>query len=52
MFVRWDVNKEARNITLHGVDFASAAIALTDPFALTVEDGDNRGESAAIQHAG
>jgi uncharacterized protein len=34
----WDEAKAASNLRKHGVDFADAAIALEDEFALTVKD--------------
>lgn len=34
----WDPAKARRNLEKHGIDFADAAIALEDEFALTIED--------------
>jgi uncharacterized DUF497 family protein len=38
MRVEWDINKAARNLRKHGIDFADAAVALEDENALTIED--------------
>ena len=36
--VQWDDDKAASNWEQHGIDFADAATALEDDFAVTVED--------------
>ena len=36
--VEWDPGKANANLRKHGVDFADAAIALEDEFALTIPD--------------
>jgi uncharacterized DUF497 family protein len=36
--VEWNSHKAASNLRKHGVDFADAATALNDEFALTVSD--------------
>jgi len=39
--VGWDSRKVETNLAKHGIDFASAAIALEDESALTIEDPDH-----------
>ena len=39
--VQWDNEKAASNWEKHGIDFADAATALEDDFAVTVEDADH-----------
>lgn len=41
MEFEWDADKAARNLALHGVDFAEAATVFGDPFALTFFDPDH-----------
>jgi len=36
--VEWDPAKAQSNLERHGVDFADAAVALEDPYALTIRD--------------
>jgi hypothetical protein len=36
--VQWDAEKATSNREKHGIDFADAATALEDDFAVTVED--------------
>ena len=38
--VQWDSEKAAGSLRKHGVDFADAATALSDEFALTMRDDD------------
>ncbi len=40
MDYEWDPPKAKTNLTKHGVDFADAAIALEDEFAITIADPD------------
>lgn len=40
----WDRTKASSNLQKHGVDFAEAALALTDPMALTMPDPDSYAE--------
>ena len=40
----WDPDKAAESLKKHGVDVADAAISLSDPLALTIEDPDSEGE--------
>jgi uncharacterized DUF497 family protein len=44
----WDPAKARRNLEKHGVDFADAAIALEDEFALTIEDPKSAAERRFI----
>ena len=39
--VQWNDEKAASNWEKHGIDFADAATALEDDFAITVEDEDH-----------
>lgn len=39
--VEWDPRKAEANLDKHGIDFASAAIALQDENALTIDDPDH-----------
>ena len=41
----WDSEKAATNLHKHGVDFALAALAFADPFALTEQDRVEGGEA-------
>jgi uncharacterized DUF497 family protein len=36
--LRWDDEKAARNLRIHGVDFKEAKTVFEDPFALTILD--------------
>ena len=40
MDLEWDPKKAAANLRRHGIDFADAATALHDEFAITVVDDD------------
>jgi uncharacterized DUF497 family protein len=42
--VEWDPAKARSNRKKHRVDFADAAVALEDEYALTIEDTSSRGE--------
>lgn len=44
----WDPGKAAANLQKHEVDFADAAVSLSDPFALTMDDPDAEGEERFI----
>jgi uncharacterized protein len=44
----WDPVKAAANLKKHEVDFADAAVALSDPLALTMDDPDSEGEERFI----
>jgi uncharacterized DUF497 family protein len=46
--VEWDPAKARLNRKKHGVDFADAAVALEDEFALTIEDTSSRGEQRFV----
>jgi uncharacterized DUF497 family protein len=46
--VDWDPAKARSNRKKHGVDFADAAVALEDEFALTIEDMSSRGEQRFV----
>jgi uncharacterized DUF497 family protein len=48
MTVEWDPAKARSNSNKHGVNFADAAVALEDEFALTVEDRVARGEERFV----
>jgi uncharacterized DUF497 family protein len=48
MECEWDADKAAANLVKHGVRFADAAVALEDPFALTITDTDSVGEDRYI----
>ena len=39
--VEWDPEKEARNLSKHGVGFDEAATVLTDPLSITLPDPDH-----------
>jgi uncharacterized DUF497 family protein len=39
--VEWDSKKAAANLEKHGIDFASAAVALQDENAHTIDDPDH-----------
>jgi uncharacterized protein len=47
----WDPDKADLNLKKHGVDFADAAVSLTDPRALTVDDPGGKGEERFISLA-
>jgi uncharacterized DUF497 family protein len=47
----WDPDKADLNLVNHGVDFADAAVSLSDPMAVTVEDPDAEGEERFISLA-
>jgi uncharacterized protein len=38
MGFEWDAAKAAENLRKHNIDFADAAVAVEDPFALTMRD--------------
>ena len=40
----WDPRKAEANLAKHGIAFADAEVALTDPLGLSIEDPDARGE--------
>jgi uncharacterized DUF497 family protein len=40
----WDREKAAANLAKHGVGFAEAVDAVSDPYAVTREDPDSNGE--------
>ena len=40
MDYEWDIRKARANLRKHGVDFADAATALSDDYALTILDDD------------
>lgn len=42
--IEFDPEKARANLRKHGVDFAHAEQSLRDPFAVTIEDPDARGE--------
>jgi uncharacterized DUF497 family protein len=44
----WDPIKAATNLKDHEVDFADAAVALSDLLAMTIEDPDAEGEERFI----
>ena len=44
MQTEWDPAKAEENLRKHGVDFADAVPALSDPFALSREDVQAEGE--------
>ena len=46
--IEWDPEKARSNWKQHGVDFADAAVALEDEFALTIEDTSSRGEQRFV----
>jgi len=48
MTVEWDPAKALSNRKKHGVDFADAAVALEDEYALTVEDRTAHGEQRFV----
>ena len=48
MEFEWDSVKAASNRLKHGVDFADAALALEDEFALTQPDPDTEGEDRFV----
>ena len=48
MTVEWDPSKAEANEKKHGVDFADAAAALDDEFAITITDPDSEGEERYI----
>ncbi len=47
----WDPAKAASNLAKHKVDFADAAVSLSDPFALTTRDPDAEGEERFVSLA-
>jgi uncharacterized protein len=44
----WDPKKAAANLDEHKVDFADAAVSLSDPLALTTDDPDSVDEQRFI----
>jgi uncharacterized DUF497 family protein len=44
----WDPAKAARNLSRHCVRFVDAAVALEDPFAVTVADPDAAGDARFV----
>jgi uncharacterized DUF497 family protein len=48
VIVEWDPAKARSNRKKHGVDFADAAVALEDEFALTIEDTSSRDEQRFV----
>ena len=48
MGYEWDAAKAALNLKKHGIEFAEAALALEDEYALTVADPDPRGEERFV----
>ena len=44
----WDQAKARLNLTKHGIDFADAALALTDELALTIPDPDQDEEERFV----
>ena len=48
MDVRWDPAKAVGNRKKHGICFADAEAVFYDPFALTLEDTDARGEQRFV----
>lgn len=48
MDVDWDPAKARSNLRKHGAHFADAEMALYDPFALSMEDPDSRGEQRFV----
>lgn len=48
MNVVWDAAKAKSNLQKHGIDFSDAEAVLTDPLALTREDGDAEGEGRFV----
>jgi uncharacterized DUF497 family protein len=45
----WDADKEAANLQKHGVSFAQAAVAFSDPFAVDwIDDRQDYGEERVI----
>ena len=46
--LEWDPRKARQNLTKHGIDFADAAVALTDDLALTIPDPDQDQEERFI----
>jgi uncharacterized protein len=45
----WDAGKEATNLQKHGVSFAQAAVAFSDPFAVEwIDDRRDYGEERVI----
>ena len=40
----WDPTKQRTNLKKHGIEFADAAVALEDEYALTVVDEDSQDE--------
>ncbi len=48
MHFEWDPAKARTNLTRHGVDFADAAVALTDDSAITITDPHAEGEERFI----
>ena len=44
MDTSWDPAKAQANLAKHGIAFADAEVALTDPLGLSKEDPDARGE--------
>jgi uncharacterized protein len=49
--IEWDPEKADLNLKKHGVDFADAAVSLSDPRALTTVDPDARDEERYISLA-
>lgn len=44
MRFEWDESKNRVNRTKHGIDFSFARLAFDDPFAITIQDRDVKGE--------
>ena len=44
----WNTRKAKDNVRKHGVEFADAAIALEDEWAITITDPDSNGEQRFI----
>ena len=48
MTIEFDPDKARSNARKHGISFAHAEMALTDPMALTMEDLDAQGEQRLV----
>lgn len=48
MDYQWDLAKSKANARKHGVDFADAAIALSDELAITMPDPDSEDEERFV----
>ena len=44
MEFEWNIEKAARNLAKHGIDFRDAATVFGDPLAITFDDPDHSGE--------